>query len=81
MSRRKSRRQRSIPQQKAMTMNNGNVNNVLITELAPAEAHLPQPLIFFALAEEYGGLDSPQGTDWGQPSVPPVGTAPVLGTA
>jgi len=76
MSRRKNRRQRSIPQQKAMS-----VNNVLMTDLAPAEAHFPQPLIFFALAEEYGGLDSPQGTDWGQPSVPPVGTAPVLGTA
>ena len=74
MSRRKSRRQRSIPQQKAMT-------NVAVADLTPNDAHFPQPLIFFALAEEYGGLDSPQGTDWGQPSVPPVGTAPVLGTA
>jgi hypothetical protein len=71
MSRRKSRRQRDIPQQKAKS----NVDQ------PPREPLFPQPLIFFALAEEYGGLDSPLGTDWGQPSVPPVGTAPVLGTA
>jgi hypothetical protein len=74
MSRRKGRRRRDIPQQKAM-------NNVVTADLTPTEAHFPQPLIFFALAAEYGGLDSPQGTDWGEPSVPPVGSAPVLGTA
>lgn len=73
MSRRKSRRQRSIPQQKAM-------NHVVVPDPTGNEAHFPQPLIFFALAAEYGGLDSPQGTDWGQPSIPPVGAAPVLGT-
>jgi len=73
MSRRRSRRQRNIPQQKAMS-------NVVMPDLTPNETHYPQPLIFFALAEEYGGLDSPQGTNWGQPAVPPVGTAAVLGT-
>jgi len=75
MSRRKSRRQQqgSIPQQKAM-------NSVVVPDLTPNETHFPQPLIFFALAAEYGGLDSPLGTDWGEPSMPAVGTAPVLGT-
>ncbi|HZM75614.1 MAG TPA: hypothetical protein VFC19_07795 [Candidatus Limnocylindrales bacterium] len=76
MSRRKSRRQQqnSIPQQK--------INNDAATpDPAPNEAHFPQPLIFFALAAEYGGLDSPQGTAWGEPSIPPVGSAPVLGTS
>jgi len=73
MSRRKSRRQRGIPQQKAMS-------GVVGADLTPNEGLFPQPLIFFALAEEYGGLDSPLGTDWGEPSMPPVGTAPVLGT-
>lgn len=74
MSRRKSRRQRDIPQQKTMS-------NVVGSDLTVNETHFPQPLIFFALAAEYGGLDSPQGTDWGEPSMPAVGTAPVLGTA
>lgn len=72
MSRRKNRRQRNIPQQKAIS--------AAAPEAAPTEAHHPQPLIFFALAEEYGGLHSPQGTDWGEPSMPPVGTARVMGT-
>jgi len=73
MSRRKNRRQqRQIPQQKALS-------NPL-QDLGSIEAPHPQPLIFFALAEEYGGLDSPQGTDWGEPSMPPVGTAQVMGT-
>jgi hypothetical protein len=76
MSRRKSRRQPpgSIPQQKAMS-------NAVMPDLAPHEKNFPQPLIFFALAAEYGGLDSPDGSDWGEPSMPPVGSAPVLGTA
>jgi hypothetical protein len=72
MSRRKNRRQRSIPQQKALSNP--------VADLSPTDAPHPQPLIFFALAEEYGGLDSPQGTDWGEPSMPPVGTAQVMGT-
>jgi hypothetical protein len=74
MSRRKSRRQRSIPQQKALS-------NAVVPDLTPNDARFPQPLIFFALAEEYGGLDSLQGTDWDQPSTPPAAPAPVLGTA
>jgi hypothetical protein len=73
MSRRKTRRQRDIPQQKAMS-------SVATPDLTPNEAHFPQPLIFFALAEEYGGLDSPYGTAWGEPSMPAVGSVPVLGT-
>jgi hypothetical protein len=41
------------------------------------EPHL-QPLIFVALAEEYGGLPSPAGTDWGRPAMPPRGVAQVM---
>lgn len=49
-------------------------------EPTPTDGNQPPPLIFAALAAEYGGLASPQGTDWGEPSMPPRGTAHVLGT-
>ncbi|HEX6684261.1 MAG TPA: hypothetical protein VF062_15765 [Candidatus Limnocylindrales bacterium] len=51
-----------------------------VLDLTPAEGNQPQPLIFAALAAEYGGLDSPNGTDWGEPAMPPRGTARVMGT-
>jgi hypothetical protein len=38
----------------------------------------PPALIFAALAAEYDGLPSPDGTDWGLPSLPAVGMARVM---